>query len=108
MYRNQTDKILIHFHLIETKELLKVEPEIVEGHGTEGLDNVDDGIEHVEMQNLLEVQMKCFLCDDRISSFMEMEDHLSEEHQIDREAYQAFVKWCSNKTTAKEGKNEVK
>ena len=60
------------------------------------------------MSNRIEEQMKCFLCDRRFGSFMEIKDHLLEEHKIDREAHQAFVKWSSNKTDTNEGKNELR
>ena len=71
--------------------------------------NLEDGMAHVEMGDLIEEMMKCFHCNGRFGSMMEMEDHLSEEHRIDREAYRAImIKWSSYKTATKEGKNEVR
>ena len=87
---------------------MKPEPEKIIDSVNEAVVHVEDGTEHVEMQDLIEEQKKCFLCDDRFGSITEMEDHLSEEHQIDREAHQAFVKWSSNKTDTNEGKNELR
>ena len=85
---------------------MKPEPEKTPDSVNKAVAHVEDGLEHVEMQDLIEEQKKCFLCDDRFGSITEMEDHLSEEHQIDREAVRAFNKWYSNKTDAMEGKNE--
>ena len=88
---------------------MKPEPEKIIDSVNEAGVHVEHGTEHVEMQDLIEEQMKCFLCDDHFGSINVMEDHLSEEHQIDREAYKVFnVKWSLNKTTAKEGKNKIK
>ena len=85
---------------------MKPEPEKIIDSVNEVVVHVEDGTEHVEMQDLIEVKMKCFHCDNRFGSIIEMEDHLSEKHQIDREAVRAFNKWYSNKTDAMEGKNE--
>ena len=60
------------------------------------------------MRNLMEESMKCLICDEGFGSILEMEDHLSEKHQINREAVRAFIKWYSNKTDAMEGKNEFR
>ena len=80
---------------------------MIDEHGNEGLDHLEDGIEHVEMSNRIEEQMKCFLCDRRFGSFMEMDKHLSEEHQIDRESHQDFVKWSSKYSTKRVLKKDL-
>ena len=87
---------------------MKPEPEKTPDSVNKAVAHVVDGLEHVEMEDIIEVQMKCFLCDNRFGSIMEMEDHLSEKHQIDREAVRAFNKWYSNKTDTKEGKNKLR
>ena len=92
--------------MIETKKLLKEEPEELRDCVDKTVPHVEDVIENVEMRDLMEEPMKCFHCDDLFGSILEMEDHLSEKHQIDREAVRAFNKWYTKKTDAMEGKNE--
>ena len=98
--------ITFHSLSIETKKLLKEEPEELRDCVDKTVPHVEDVIENVEMRDLMEEQMKCFSCDESFGSILEMEDHLSEKHQINREAVRAFIKWYSNKTDAMEGKNE--
>ena len=93
---------------IETEKMLKAEPEEIPDSLNETVAHVEDGIELGETQDFMAEQMKCLLCDDHFRSSMEMEDHLSEEHQIDREACRAFAAWILNKTTAREGKYDIK
>ena len=89
------------------KELLKAELDKTEENPNETLAHAEDGMEHVQALDLIETPMRCFLCDNGFGSIMEIEHHLSEEHKINREALQAFVKCSSNNTAAKEGKNRL-
>ena len=70
--------------------MLKAEPEKIPDSLNETVVHVEDGIELGETQDIMGEQMKCLLCDNNFGSTMEMEDHLSEQHKIDREGTQAI------------------
>ena len=58
----------------------------------------EKGIELVAIKDKGKEDVKCFICKNAFNSRFNLEEHLSAEHNVDRELLKDFMKDSSNRT----------